>query len=77
MGVTLSRRIIKGGFVFSLGEPFFLGPPLTHVIDTYVGIAGPNWGLAQCSMDINYLHFKVCNNQTGFYPGSAAGKPYP
>lgn len=61
MGVTFSRRVLKGGLIESLGVPFNLGEPLTDKVDTYVGIAGPNWGLAACSM-IFYDYFKCCNN---------------
>lgn len=61
MGVTFSRRVLKGGFIQSLGEPFYLGEPLTDKVDTYVGIAGPNWGLATCSMFF-YEYFRCCNN---------------
>lgn len=61
MGVTFSRRILKGGVINSLGESFDLGKPLTDRVDTYVGIAGPNWGLAACSMFL-YTQFKCCNN---------------
>ena len=45
MGVTFARKVLKGGVVKSLGTPYDLGPALTEKIDTFIGIAGPNWGI--------------------------------
>jgi hypothetical protein len=50
MGVTLGRRVIKGGQVNAAEQPFDLGPSLASKVDTYVGIAGANWGLTTCYM---------------------------
>ena len=50
MGTTLTRRVLKGGVVKSLGDAFDLGKPLTDKVDTFVGIAGPNWGISTCSL---------------------------
>lgn len=41
---------------------------------TYVGIAGGNYGVAICNIDFYYNAFRVCNNVTGFYPGSEDSK---
>lgn len=49
MGVTLARRVIKGGVVKATFDyPFDLGPPLTDKVDTFIGIAGANYGVADC-----------------------------
>lgn len=48
MGVTLGRKVLKGGRVAGQTEEFDLGKPLTDKVDTFVGIAGGNWGLANC-----------------------------
>ena len=73
MGVTLSRKAIKGGMGWDglAGGYYDLGRPLTDKVDTFVGIAGANQGLASC--------FKAGpTNPTsgitnGFYPGIAPG----
>lgn len=61
MGVTFSRRILKGGKVTAVSHSLDLGPPLTDRVDTYLGIAGPNWGLSNCAISF-YDFFKCCNN---------------
>ena len=45
MGVTLSRAIIKGGIIKDAKRPFDLGPSLASKVDTYIGIAGGNYGI--------------------------------
>jgi hypothetical protein len=46
MGVPISRKAILGGKCVDTGEN--LGPPLTELVDTFVGIAGANYGAALC-----------------------------
>lgn len=48
MGVTLGRRVIKGGTVKAASNPFNLGPSLANKVDTFIGIAGANYGLTTC-----------------------------
>jgi pimeloyl-ACP methyl ester carboxylesterase len=71
MGVTLSRRVIKGGLVDSSSTPFNLGPSLANRVDTYIGIAGANYGLTNCYLAP--FAFPTCNSLNGFYPGYALG----
>mmetsp|Transcript_14073 Transcript_14073/g.13676 ORF Transcript_14073/g.13676 Transcript_14073/m.13676 type:complete len:145 (+) Transcript_14073:494-928(+) len=66
MGVTLGRRVIKGGYVKS--DNFDLGDSLSHRVDAFVGIAGANYGLTTCYGESEFL-LKTCNNKNGFYPG--------
>ena len=47
-----------------------LGASLTDRVDTFVGIAGANYGLAACYADILD---DTCNKKNGFYPGYAIG----
>ncbi|MBV8517192.1 MAG: lipase [Acidobacteria bacterium] len=61
MGVTLARRVIAGGGT--------LGAPLTSSIDTFVGIAGANRGLAGCALAAPGM--PACNPTDGFAPTSA------
>lgn len=70
MGVTLGRRVIKGGKVNAAPMPFNLGPSLANKVETFIGIAGANWGLTTCYMLPTY---ETCNNVNGFYPGYAIG----
>ena len=62
MGVTLARRAILGGDFH--GQD--LGPPLTDRVDTFVGIAGANRGLAACYY---YRDQPTCSDRDGFFPG--------
>ncbi len=69
MGVTLARKAIKGGWASDLlaGGDYYIGPSLTASVDTFVGIAGGNQGLASC-----YLtgpSTPGCGTTNGFYPG--------
>jgi triacylglycerol lipase len=65
MGVTLARRAILGGNL--AGHE--LGPPLTERVDTFVGIAGANRGLAACFFA---RHLPTCSDRDGFFPGDAS-----
>jgi hypothetical protein len=69
MGVTLTRKAIKGGLAFDdVENDFFdLGSPLTNKIDAFVGIAGANIGLTSCYLTGG--NTPTCNNKNGFYPG--------
>jgi len=70
MGVTLARKVIKGGTATDNGRTYDLGPSLAHKVDTFLGIAGANLGLVAC-----YLAFELptCGKTNGFYPGIAPG----
>jgi len=66
MGVTLGRKIIKGGKTVDGAD---LGEALTSKVDVFVGLAGANYGLTNCY----YMPaFATCGNKLGFYPGSSA-----
>ena len=69
MGVTLSRRVLKGGLVKAAESPFDLGPPLTPNIDNFLGLAGANYGLINCGLEAMKM-LPVCSPLNGFYPGT-------
>lgn len=70
MGVTLARKVIKGGSHTDRdGTSCDLGPPLTGSVDTFIGIAGGNRGLTNCWGAGKFMA-PTCNDVTGFYPGS-------
>ena len=71
MGVTLSRRVIKGGVVNAAPSSFNLGPSLANRVDTFIGIAGANYGLTTCYL--LPLAVTTCNRMNGFFPGDAIG----
>ena len=58
MGVTLGRRVIKGGKVTAAATPFNLGPSLANKVDTFIGLAGATYGLTTCYM---LPMFATCN----------------
>ncbi len=70
MGVTLARKVIRGGSMTDLGTSYELGDSFAPKVDTFLGIAGANLGLVAC-----YLAFTLptCGKQNGFYPGIAPG----
>ena len=77
MGVTYARRVIKGGFSFAEDEPYYIGPPLTEKVNTFIGMAGLNWGASSCSKKDFYDNFRFCNKLNGFYPGTKDTDPMP
>jgi triacylglycerol lipase len=68
MGVTLGRKVIKGGIAtdHSVGN-YDVGPSLKDKVNTFVGLAGANLGLTACwtATTIN-----TCNTKDGFFPGA-------
>ena len=76
LGVTYSRRLIKGGFSTADPKPFYIGEPLTHRVNTYIGIAGRNWGISHCNLDL-YKDFNICNPVNGGFPGTKDAQPFP
>ena len=77
MGVTLARKAILGGSANDAanGGSYNLGSPLTSSVDTFVGIAGANWGLVSCYQTGGST--PTCASTNGLYPGYAAWSPYP
>lgn len=75
MGVTLARKAILGGAGNDAanGGGYNLGLPITSSIDTFVGIAGANWGLVSCYQTGGTT--PTCADTNGLYPGYYAGSP--
>lgn len=73
MGVTLARKAILGGAASDAlnGGSYNLGAALTSHIDTFVGIAGANWGLTSCYMIGGST--PTCGATNGLYPGYMYG----
>uniref|UniRef100_A0A183G7L4 Lipase n=1 Tax=Heligmosomoides polygyrus TaxID=6339 RepID=A0A183G7L4_HELPZ len=67
VGVVLARKALKGGALIGTDGNCTLGPPLTARIDTFVGIAGPNYGLCVCQLAQTVPAW--CNALDGLYPG--------
>jgi triacylglycerol lipase len=69
MGVTLARKAILGGYATDSleGGQYYVGPPLTSSVDTFVGIAGANLGLTSCYQTGGST--PTCANTNGLYPG--------
>lgn len=72
MGVTLSRKAVKGGTAYdpNAGGSYSLGGSLTSQVDAFVGIAGGNRGLTSCFYS---SAFPTCDDVNGFYPGYLIG----
>lgn len=58
MGSPISRKAILGGACVDTGEN--LGPPLTHLVHTFLGVAGANFGSMLC-----VFPFGSCNMNNG------------
>ena len=69
MGVTLARKAILGGYATDAadGGQYYIGPPLTSSVDTFVGIAGANLGLTSCYQTGGST--PTCAATNGLYPG--------
>jgi triacylglycerol lipase len=69
MGVTLARKAILGGYATDAleGGQYYIGPPLTASVDTFVGIAGANRGLTSCFQTGGAT--PTCAATNGLYPG--------
>ncbi len=68
MGVTLARRVLKGGVVINSAEQYYIGEPLTNKVRTFIGIAGVNRGANACIEPWSY-NLRGCNDIDGFWPG--------
>uniref|UniRef100_A0A914CZN3 Lipase n=1 Tax=Acrobeloides nanus TaxID=290746 RepID=A0A914CZN3_9BILA len=68
MGVTLGRKLVQGGLV--TGGNCDLGKSLESYVDTFVGLAGANYGLCNCMGGSQ----QTCNKQNGFWPGDSCGQ---
>lgn len=71
MGVTLGRKIIKGGTAtdHNLTSSYDVGASLKSRVKSFIGLAGANYGLTACWSASSYA---TCNSQDGFYPGATA-----
>lgn len=77
MGVTLTRKAILGGTGNDAlnGGAYNLGSSITSSVDTFIGIAGANWGLVSCYQTGGST--PTCAATNGLYPGYSAWAPYP
>ena len=67
MGVTLGRKIVKGGMAKDEKEGSYnVGSSLASRVKAFIGIAGGNLGLITC---IESSLVPTCSNVDGFYPG--------
>ena len=70
MGVTIGRKIIKGGSAVDSKEgSYSVGESLSSKVKTFVGLAGANLGLTACW---NLGTIPTCSNVDGFNPGALA-----
>lgn len=70
MGVTLGRRVVKGGKATDRSGTYDVGPALTNKVKTFIGLAGANLGLAAC-LNMGSM-YPTCSNIDGFNPGVSA-----
>ncbi|KAF8376540.1 fil-1 [Pristionchus pacificus] len=73
MGVTLGRKIIKGGKITANDGNCDLGVPI-RVVDVFVGLSGGNYGLCNCE-GVDTME-PTCNKQDGLWPGDSCGMNY-
>ena len=65
MGVTIGRKIVKGGKLVTSQGTCDLGPSLSSKVDTFVGLAGGNYGLCNCEGG-DALISATCNKKVCF-----------
>ena len=68
MGVTLGRRVIKGGLTEDRNGAYNVGPALTKKVGSFIGLAGANLGLTACLGNT----LPTCSVIDGFSPGLTA-----
>jgi triacylglycerol lipase len=68
MGVSLARKVIKGGTGTDT-TTYDLGKSLASKVDTFLGISGANLGLVACYMSYT---LPTCGKVNGFFPGLLA-----
>lgn len=74
MGVTLTRRVLKGGWMNATGdESIYVGSALSSKVNTFIAIAGFNWGWLPCLNETNHRIWNTCNDKNGFFPGYSVG----
>jgi len=68
MGVTIGRKIIKGGSAtdHSAGS-YNVGASLAGKVRNFIGLAGGNYGLTACYSASIYT---TCGKVDGFFPGA-------
>ena len=68
MGVTIARKVIKGGTAIdhSAGS-YDVGPSLKDKVKTFIGLAGANLGLTACWTSTT---MPTCSTKDGFFPGA-------
>lgn len=68
MGVTIARKVIKGGPATDHQEGSYnVGESLSSKVKTFIGLAGANLGLTACW---NQNLIPTCSNVDGFNPGA-------
>jgi triacylglycerol esterase/lipase EstA (alpha/beta hydrolase family) len=78
MGVTYARRVLKGGTVKAYDrrtrgtdhDLYYIGEPLNDKVNTFIGIAGSNWGNKHCTEEPYKYIWARCNKLSGIWPGS-------
>uniref|UniRef100_A0AC35TMF4 Lipase n=1 Tax=Rhabditophanes sp. KR3021 TaxID=114890 RepID=A0AC35TMF4_9BILA len=74
MGVTISRKAIKGGLIQADdGKSGFgncdIGPSISDKIDTLISISAANYGVCFCQLQ-TFRTAPGCNQKNGFWPGA-------
>lgn len=68
MGVSIGRKIIKGGSATDhIAGSYNVGASLASKVKAFIGLAGANYGLTAC---YSATTFPTCNKVDGFYPGA-------
>ncbi|KAI1720406.1 lipase (class 2) domain-containing protein [Ditylenchus destructor] len=70
MGVSLARRIIKGGNMNDGFNECYIGTPIHNKIHTFIGIAGANYGMCLCADEKMANSLPACGKTNGFWAGT-------
>lgn len=68
MGVSIARKIIKGGSTIDHSAGTYdVGPSLKDKVNVFIGLAGANLGLTACW---TASALPTCGTKDGFFPGT-------
>ncbi|CAJ0582682.1 unnamed protein product, partial [Mesorhabditis spiculigera] len=74
MGVTLGRKLIKGGPINAVDGNCDVGASMQKSVDVFLGLSGGNYGLCTCEASGSLA--PTCRHDNGLWAGDSCGLNY-